>query len=58
MIYLKDQGPALGGVASKDADFRNRGCVKSTLMSVSDCQSIIKMDIVERLKKVYKLGSS
>ncbi|NLU51461.1 MAG: class I SAM-dependent RNA methyltransferase [Clostridiaceae bacterium] len=40
----------------KDAEFPvTGGCVKSTLMSVSDCQSIIKKAIVERLKKVYKL---
>lgn len=40
----------------KDAQFPvTGGCVKSTLMSVSDCQSIIKKAIVERLKKVYKL---
>lgn len=41
----------------KDAEFPvTGGCVKSTLMSVSDCQSIIKKAIVERLKKVYKLN--
>jgi len=40
----------------KDAEFPvTGGCVKATLMSVSDCQSIIKKAIVERLKKVYKL---
>ncbi len=40
----------------KDAEFPvTGGCVKSTLMSVSDCQSIIKKAIVERLKKVYKM---
>lgn len=40
----------------KDAEFPvTGGCVKSTLMSVSDCQSIIKKAIVERLKSVYKL---
>jgi len=40
----------------KDAEFPvTGGCVKSTLMSVSDCQSIIKKAVVERLKKVYKL---
>ncbi len=40
----------------KDAEFPvTGGCVKSTLMSISDCQSIIKKAIVERLKKVYKL---
>lgn len=40
----------------KDAEFPVTGsCVKSTLMSVSDCQSIIKKAVVERLKKVYKL---
>jgi len=39
-----------------DAEFPvTGGCVKSTLMSVSDCQSIIKKAVVERLKKVYKL---
>ncbi|NMA65975.1 MAG: class I SAM-dependent RNA methyltransferase [Clostridiaceae bacterium] len=40
----------------KDAQFPVTGnCVKSTLMSISDCQSIIKKAIVERLKSVYKL---
>jgi len=40
----------------KDAEFPvTGGCVKSTLMSISDCQSIIKKAIVERLKKVYHL---
>lgn len=40
----------------KDAEFPVTGsCVKSTLMSISDCQSIIKKAIVERLKKVYRL---
>ena len=40
----------------KDAEFPvTGGCVKSTLMSISDCQSIIKKAIVERLKTVYKL---
>lgn len=40
----------------KDAEFPvTGGCVKSTLMSVSDCQAIIKKAIVERLKKVYRL---
>lgn len=40
----------------KDAEFPVTGkCVKSVLMSISDCQSIIKKAIVERLKKVYKL---
>ncbi len=40
----------------KDAEFPVVGnCVKSTLMSISDCQSIIKKAIVERLKKVYKM---
>ena len=33
----------------------NGGCAKSALMSISDCQSIVKKAIVERLKKVYKL---
>jgi putative N6-adenine-specific DNA methylase len=38
----------------KDAQFPVTGnCVKSTLMSISDCQSIIKKAVVERLKKVY-----
>lgn len=41
----------------KNAEFPVTGnCVKSTLMSVPDCQSIIKKAIVERLKKVYKLN--
>jgi len=40
----------------KDAEFPVTGnCVKSTLMSISDCQSIIKKAVVERLKKVYGL---
>ena len=40
----------------KDARFPVTGrCVKSVLMSVSDCQSIIKKAVVERLKKVYRL---
>ncbi len=40
----------------KEAEFPvTGGCAKSTLMSVSDCQSIIKKAIVERLKTVYKL---
>ena len=40
----------------KDAEFPVTGkCVKSTLMSISDCQSIIKKAVVERLKKAYKL---
>jgi len=40
----------------KDAQFPVTGnCAKSTLMSISDCQSIIKKAIVERLKTVYKL---
>ena len=39
----------------KDAEFPvTGGCVKSTLMSVSDCQSIIKKAVVERLKKSFK----
>ncbi|NLE25664.1 MAG: class I SAM-dependent RNA methyltransferase [Clostridiaceae bacterium] len=42
----------------KDAEFPvTGGCVKSTLMSVSDCQSIIKKAVVERLKKVYRLDT-
>lgn len=37
-----------------DAAFPVTGsCVRSTLMSISDCQSIIKKAIVERLKKKY-----
>lgn len=40
----------------RDAEFPVTGnCVKSTLMSISDCQSIIKKAVVERLKKVYRL---
>ena len=40
----------------KDAEFPVTGnCVKSTLMSISDCQSIVKKSVVERLKKVHKL---
>lgn len=40
----------------KDAEFPVTGnCVKSVLMSISDCQSIIKKAVVERLKKVYGL---
>lgn len=40
----------------RDAEFPVTGsCAKSTLMSISDCQSIIKKAIVERLKKVHKL---
>lgn len=40
----------------KDAEFPVTGnCVKSTLMSISDCQSIIKKAVVERLKKTYGL---
>lgn len=31
----------------------NGSCVKSTLMSVSDCQSIVKKAVVERLKRKY-----
>ena len=31
-------------------------CVKSTLMSVPDCQSIAKKAVVERLKKCYRLN--
>lgn len=38
----------------KDAEFPvTGGCVKSTLMSISDCQSIIKKAIVEKLKNAY-----
>lgn len=37
-----------------DAVFPVTGsCIRSTLMSISDCQSIIKKAIVERLKKKY-----
>jgi putative N6-adenine-specific DNA methylase len=32
----------------------NGSCVKSALMSISDCQSIIKKAIVERLKRRYR----
>ena len=40
----------------EDAEFPvNGSCVKSTLMSISDSQSIIKKAIVERMKKVHKL---
>ena len=40
----------------KDAEFPVTGnCVKSTLMSISDCQSIIKKAVVEKLKGVYGL---
>lgn len=39
----------------KDASFPIKGkCVKSQLMSVSDCQAITKKAIVERLKEKYK----
>ncbi len=39
----------------KDAAFPVSGnCVRSQLMSVSDCQSITKKAIVERLKRKYK----
>lgn len=40
-----------------DANFPVSGnCVRSQLMSVSDCQSITKKAIVERLKRKSKLG--
>jgi len=40
----------------RDAEFPVTGnCAKSTLMSISDCQSIIKKAVVERLKKRYHL---
>lgn len=40
----------------KDAAFPVSGnCVRSQLMSVSDCQSITKKAIVERLKRKYRL---
>ncbi len=43
-------------ILPKDASIHISGkCVKSQLMSVSDCQSITKKAIVERLKKAYKL---
>ncbi len=39
----------------EDAEFPVTGnCVKSQLMSISDCQSIIKKAIVERLKTKYR----
>lgn len=39
-----------------DAEFPvNGNCVKSTLMSISDCQSIVKKAVVERMKRSYKL---
>ncbi len=39
----------------EDAEFPVTGnCVKSTLMSISDCQSIVKKAIVERLKTKYR----
>jgi len=38
-----------------DAAFPVRGnCARSQLMSVSDCQSIVKKAIVERLRRAYK----
>lgn len=41
----------------KDAAFPVTGsCVRSTLMSISDCQSIIKKAVVERLKGHYGLS--
>ncbi|HSK69345.1 MAG TPA: class I SAM-dependent RNA methyltransferase, partial [Candidatus Limnocylindria bacterium] len=41
----------------RDAQFPVSGnCVRSQLMSVSDCQSITKKAIVERLKRTYKTG--
>lgn len=39
----------------EDAEFPVTGsCVKSQLMSVSDCQSILKKAVVERLKTTYR----
>lgn len=39
-----------------DAAFPVTGsCIRSTLMSISDCQSIIKKAVVERLKRKYGL---
>jgi len=41
----------------KDAAFPVTGsCVRSTLMSISECQSIIKKAVVERLKGHYGLS--
>lgn len=41
----------------KDSAFPVTGsCVRSTLMSISDCQSIIKKAVVERLKSFYGLS--
>ena len=41
----------------KDAAFPVAGsCIRSKLMSISDCQSIIKKAVVERLKLRYKLN--
>jgi putative N6-adenine-specific DNA methylase len=41
----------------KDAAFPVTGsCIRSKLMSISDCQSIIKKAVVERLKQRYKLN--
>ena len=41
----------------RDANFPVSGnCVRSQLMSVSDCQSITKKAIVERLKRKYRVG--
>ena len=40
----------------RDAAFPVRAhCVRSTLMSPSDCQSIVKKAIVERLKRAYRI---
>ena len=40
----------------RDAAFPIRAhCARSTLMSPSDCQSIVKKAIVERLKKAYRV---
>ncbi|MBR3502623.1 MAG: class I SAM-dependent RNA methyltransferase [Clostridia bacterium] len=40
----------------RDATFPVRAhCARSTLMSPSDCQSIVKKAIVERLKKAYRV---
>lgn len=44
------------GMLPRDANFPvNGNCVRSQLMSVSDCQAITKKAIVERLKRRYKL---
>ncbi|MBQ8953775.1 MAG: class I SAM-dependent RNA methyltransferase, partial [Clostridia bacterium] len=40
----------------RDAAFPIRAhCARSTLMSPSDCQSIVKKAVVERLKKAYRV---